>query len=449
MLSLRRLFAPFAVTAVVVVAGCSGSTAAAPVTVTMTAGPGAPGPTSGSFDLDSTAAAPILQPPTPVPNLSAPASPTSPPPTSPPPAISPGPRITTVPAADATGVSPIAPVVVNVTAGSIGSVSVTNPDGRSVKGTYSADRSRWTSGEPLAYDGTYTITAAANGPTGTSTSSGNFTTLTPRVTVFPSFFPNPSMKAVGIGQPMVVIFDKPPADRAAAERALTVTTVPAVQGTWSWIDRRTVHYRPKQFWKPGTKITVSANLYGVDLGNGMYGEMDRTLDVTVGPSKIAKIDDATKQMQVFIDGKLVRTVPVSMGQSKEIAVAGKKISLVTPSGIYIAQEKYPVKRMSSATYGLPTDYDLGYDKNIPLAVRLSNGGIFVHSAPWSVADQGVRNVSHGCININPQAARWFYNTFSFGDVVEVTGTSTALAPTDGFGDWNIGWSTWQQGSVLN
>ncbi len=363
--------------------------------------------------------------------------------------ISPGPRITTVPAADATGVSPIAPIVIDVTAGTIGSVSVTNPDGRSVKGSYAADRSRWTSSEPLAYAGTYTISAAANGPTGTSTSVGRFTTVAPRVTVFPSLFPNPSMTTVGIGQPMVVIFDKPPADRAAAERALTVTTVPAVQGAWSWIDRRTVHYRPKEYWKPGTKITVAANLYGVNLGNGMYGEIDRTLEVTVGPSKIAKINDATKQMQVFIDNKLVRTVPVSMGQSKEIAVAGKKISLVTPSGIYVAQEKYPVKRMSSATYGLPTDYDLGYDKNIPLAVRLSNGGIFVHSAPWSVADQGVRNVSHGCININPEAAQWFYNTFSFGDIVEVTGTSTALAPTDGFGDWNMAWSTWQQGSVLN
>ena len=129
-------------------------------------------------------------------------------------------------------------------------------------------------------------------------------------------------------------------------------------------------------------------------------------------------------------------------------MAAKKISLVTPSGVYVAREKYAVKRMSSAAYGLPTSFDLGYDKDIPLAVRISAGGIFVHSAPWSVADQGVRNVSHGCININPDAAKWFYGTFGFGDVVTVTGTNTQLAPTDGFGDWNIPWSTWQDGSAL-
>ena len=128
--------------------------------------------------------------------------------------------------------------------------------------------------------------------------------------------------------------------------------------------------------------------HGVDLGDGLYGETDRTLELTVGPSKVAKIDDATKQMKVYVDGKLARTIPVSMGRNQQITVDGTDISFVTPSGTYVVQEKYEVKRMSSATYGLPTSYELGYDKDIPLAVRLSAGGIFVHSAPWSVDDQG-------------------------------------------------------------
>ena len=115
----------------------------------------------------------------------------------------------------------------------------------------------------------------------------------------------------------------------------------------------------------------------------------------------------------------------------------------------LAQEKYEVKQMSSASYGLPTDYSLGYDSAIPLAVRLSNSGISDHSAPWSVADQGVRNVSHGCINMPPDDAQWFYDTFSYGDIVTVTGTSTQLAPDDGYGDWNIPWEQWLQGSALN
>jgi len=360
----------------------------------------------------------------------------------------PGPGIVTVPPADAADVSPIAPVTVTVATGSITEASITTPEGRVLDGSISDDGRAWTSTEPLGYGRTYTIDATATDATGTSTATSTFTTLKPVGTIFPSFFPNPDMKTVGVGQPLVVIFDKPPADKAAAEKALTVTTVPKQDGSWYWWDERTVHYRPQHYWQAGTKITLDANVYGVDLGDGMYGETDRTLTLTIGPKKVALIDDATKQMQIFVDDKLTQTVPVSLGRDKTVTVGGKGISFITPSGIYVAQERYEVKQMSSATYGLPVDFDLGYDSAIPLAVRLSNSGIFIHSAPWSVKDQGVRNVSHGCININPTAAKWLYNNFSFGDIVEVTGTSTRLESHDGFGDWNIPWNQWLAGSAL-
>jgi len=272
--------------------------------------------------------------------------------------------------------------------------------------------------------------------------------VAPAATIFPSFEPPPDRGQVRVGQPLSVIFDKAPPDKAAAERALAVTSVPAQPGGWYWTDERTVHYRPQVYWQAGTKITVDAKVYGVDLGGGLYGETDRTLNLTIGPSKIASVDDATHQMTVTIEGQVVRTIPVSMGRDESITVDGKEISFVTPSGIYVAQEKYEVKQMNSSTYGLPTSYDLGYDSAIPLAVRLSNSGIFAHSAPWSVADQGVRNVSHGCINMPPDAAQWFYDTFSYGDIVTVTGTSTQLAPDDGYGDWNIPWDQWLKGSAL-
>ena len=339
--------------------------------------------------------------------------------------------------------------MITVSNGALDAVRVTNPEGRAVKGTFSPDKIGWRSAEPLGYGRSYAIAATATNLDGVkSKSASTFTTLEPQDTAYPSFFPNPTMKTIGVGQPMVVSFDKAPTDRAAVENALTVTTVPAVKGSWFWWDDKTLHYRAQDYWKSGTQITVDADVYGVDLGDGLYGETDRTLKVTVGPSKVAKIDDATKQMKVYRDGALVRTIPVSMGRNQQITVGGTDISFVTPSGTYVVQEKYQVKRMSSATYGLPTSYELGYDKDIPLAVRLSAGGIFVHSAPWSVDDQGERNVSHGCINISPEHAKWFYDNFSYGDVVTVVGTSTSLEPTDGYGDWNIPWNEWKQGSAL-
>ena len=358
--------------------------------------------------------------------------------------------ISMVPGDATVGVSVLEPVVVRATNGTLDDVVMTNPEDREVAGQLSADGATWTSAEPLGYGRTYRIDATAADPVGLiTTSSSSFTTVEPAGLIFPSFVPPPDRGVVGVGQPISVIFDSPPPDKAATERALTVTSVPAQVGGWYWVDERTVHYRPEVYWQAGTQVTVDAKVYGIDLGDGIYGETDRTMNLTIGPSKIASIDDGTKQMTVTIDGQVARTIPVSMGRDESVTVDGKVISFVTPSGIYVAQEKYPVKQMSSATYGLPTSFDLGYDSEIPLAVRLSNSGIFAHSAPWSVADQGVRNVSHGCINMPPDAAQWFYDTFSYGDIVTVTGTSTQLAPDDGFGDWNVPWDQWVQGSALS
>jgi lipoprotein-anchoring transpeptidase ErfK/SrfK len=369
--------------------------------------------------------------------------------TSSPPVAVPEPEVTVVPKNAADEVSPIEPVEVRAKNAKLAEVSVTNPEGKQVKGTLSADRTRWTSAEPLGYGREYTVKAVAGGINGKKArKTASFTTLQPAETVYPSFFPPPSISTVGVGQPIAVIFDKPPADRAAAERALKVTAEPKTEGSWYWRDDKTVHWRPKEYWQPGTKVTVDAKIYGVNLGEGMYGKTSRTLNYTIGPAKIATIDDRTHQMTVTVDGKTVQQFPVSMGRSDSATVDGKTISFITPSGTYVAQEKYEVKQMSSASYGLPTDNALGYDSQIPLAVRISNSGIFVHAAPWSVADQGVRNVSHGCINLSPEAGRWFYDNFSYGDIVTIANTSTQLEPTNGFGDWNIPWDEWRQGSAL-
>ncbi len=407
-----------ALTAILTVAACTAGTSTTVTTLTTTAGSAAPGDPAQSEAASSTV--PVSR------------------------AV-----ITSTPGDAATGASVLSPVVVTAANGTLDTVAVTNPEGRGVIGAVSADGTTWTSAEPLGYGRTYRIDATARDTAGLSTSSSSsFTTVAPAGVIFPSFEPPPDRGQVGVGQPISVIFDKAPPDKAAAERALTVTTVPAQVGGWSWVDERTVHYRPQVYWQAGTQITVNARIYGVDLGGGFYGETDRTLNLTIGPSKIATVDDATHQMTVTIDGQVARTIPVSMGRDESTTVDGKTISFVTPSGIYVAQEKYDVKQMNSSSYGLPTSYDLGYDSAIPLAVRLSNSGIFAHSAPWSVADQGVRNVSHGCINLPPDAAQWFYDTFSYGDIVQVTGTSTQLAPDDGYGDWNIGWEQWLQGSAL-
>jgi lipoprotein-anchoring transpeptidase ErfK/SrfK len=372
---------------------------------------------------------------------------TAPSPTAPP---APPAQLTITPKTGSSGLSPKAPIKVTAAGGTIQGVRLENADGKPVKGTTAADGSSWTASEPLGYDKSYTLTAtAANADGKKTTAHSSFRTVTPGNFTMPSFGALEGGGTFGTAMPITLHFDEPITNRAAAEKALSVTTTPKVTGSWYWIDNQNVHYRGKAYWKAGTKITVAAHLYGVNLGNGLYGQADKAVSFTIGRSQTAVINDATHTMIVYINGKKARTIPVSMGRGGSIVVNGRTISFWTQSGVHVVLEKHAVKHMDSSSYGLPVDSPLGYSEDIPLATRISASGEFIHAASWSVGDQGVRNVSHGCVNISPANAQWFYNTFRYGDPVDIRGTGHPLPLTDGLGDWNLSWTQWRQGSALH
>jgi lipoprotein-anchoring transpeptidase ErfK/SrfK len=107
----------------------------------------------------------------------------------------------------------------------------------------------------------------------------------------------------------------------------------------------------------------------------------------------------------------VRVMPASMG----------KPGYETPLGTFEVLEKFRYLVMDSSTYGVPIDAPEGYRIETEYAVRLTWGGIFVHAAPWSVESQGYENVSHGCINLSTENARWFYDNVQVGDLVTIVG----------------------------
>ncbi len=357
--------------------------------------------------------------------------------------------VATVPRAGTRDISPLTPIRVRVSAGTLDSVRLVNEADKAVGGTLSADRRTWQTTEELGYAKTYTLTAAASNAEGRQTSStATFSTVVPDNYTMPSFGQLRAGGTFGVGMPITVHFDEPISDRATAERSLRVTTTPKVAGSWFWIDDQNVHYRPRKYWTPGTTVRVQAKVYGVHLGNGLYGQADQSMSFRIGRSQVAIIEDSQHMMYVYISGKRVRTIPVSMGRGGSIKVAGHTIDFWTRSGPHVVLEKYAVREMSSESYGLPVDDPLGYKEKIPLATRISGAGEFVHAASWSVGDQGYRNVSHGCVNISPANADWFFHTFRYGDIVDIRGTPMRLALTDGLGDWTIPWSTWLKGSAL-
>ncbi|HSV65992.1 MAG TPA: Ig-like domain-containing protein [Mycobacteriales bacterium] len=363
-------------------------------------------------------------------------------------------HVVVAPGAGARDVALATPVTVTTPDGTLSSVRLVSPAGKVVKGSLSGDKTSWRSNELLGYAKTYTVTAVAKNAQGTSSQTvSRFSTVTPANLTMPSFGALERGGTFGVGMPVTVHFDEPIPDRATAERSLEISTSPRAVGSWSWIDSQNVHWRPKvssgHYWKPGTKITVKVKVYGVALGRGLYGQADKSVSFTIGRSQLAIINDATHMMTVYINGKVARKIPVSMGRGGWIRVGGNTIDFWTRSGPHVVLEKYPVKEMSSESYGLPISSPLGYKEKIPLAVRISGGGEFVHAASWSVADQGYQNVSHGCVNISPANADWFYSTFRYGDIVDIRGTARELALTDGLGDWTLSWAQWVKGSALN
>ena len=194
-----------------------------------------------------------------------------------------------------------------------------------------------------------------------------------------------------------------------------------------------LHYRPADYWAKGTTISASADLRRLQLSKGTWGYGDATTVYSIGSRLIATVDVTKHVMDVVQDGRLLRTVKVSTGRDK----------YPTKGGVHLVLEKTKLKIMDSATVGIPRKSPEGYYEKVPNSVRISYSGEFVHSAGWSVEDQGVRNVSHGCVNVSPEDAAWFFDLVKRGDVVDVINASVPPKLSDpGMSDWNIPFSSW-------
>lgn len=336
-------------------------------------------------------------------------------------------------------ISPVTPIVVTASHGALSAASVTNTSSSAtVAGRLSADRTSWTSTEPLGYGKHYSVTATGAGADGKPvTVRRTVTVLTPAAQTYPSLIPAPGHADVGVGQPLVVRFDHPVTDRAAVQKAMTVTSTPAQPGAWYWMSKTEVHYRPPAYWKAGTRIALRAAVYGVDLGGGVYGQTDRTLDVRVHDSWLAKADGAAHKQWIYHQGTLVKTMSISLGDPAH----------PSHEGPHVVSQKSPWVIMDSSTYGVGPGQPGYYREKVLWDERISNDGEFEHAAPWSVGQQGSSNVSHGCVNMSVADATWFFTHFGLGDVVEISHSGGPRLPVwDTYGDWAVSWQQWLAGT---
>lgn len=325
--------------------------------------------------------------------------------------------------------------------GKIDEATLTTANGKStidgqVTGT------QWVASERLEPGTGYVFTVKGTGEDGKQkTLKRTFTTqaLTLQQQTYPSVAPLKN-ETVGVGMPVIVTFDLPVKNKALYERNMQVKTDKDVEGSWSWISDRVVHYRPKNFWPAGTKVTVDLHLNGLPAGNGIYGQQDQKIPFRIGRKVVSTVDIKAYRLTVRINDKVVRTIPVTTGNNK----------FRTRRGTKVIMEKLPKVDMDAATTGIdPASADYYNISDVKWAMRVTNSGEFLHAAPWSVASQGRANVSHGCTGMSTANAGWLYRQSKRGDVVEFKNSPRATEEQNGWTDWNVSWGDWKRGSALS
>ncbi|MFJ7084996.1 Ig-like domain-containing protein [Streptomyces griseus] len=335
--------------------------------------------------------------------------------------------------------TPGGPVKVTLAHGKLKAVSVTAGKGGALAGKISADGRTWTS-ERVAAPGTaYTVEAK---DTGGGSDRAAFTTAAAEKVNKLSLAPGKNT-TVGIAQPLSVVFDHPVKDKAAVEKVLKVTTSNGTEGSWGWLQdysgKDRVDWRPEEYWKPGTKVTLDARLNGVNTGaDGGWFVRDYATTFTVGAAQVVEVDLDRHRLALRRDGKQVLDLPMSAGTP-----GGEKASW---RGTAVLMSKEGTINMRSETVGLGD----AYDKMVDYSMRLTWSGMYAHAAPWNARHFGQANRSSGCVGMSDADAAALYGQVRVGDPFEMTGSEAkgTVAEGNGYGAWNVSWADWQAKSAL-
>lgn len=310
----------------------------------------------------------------------------------------------------------------------------------SVHGDLNKSKSAWKASDVLTPSGKYQIHMVGKTKSGKKTKhTTSFSTqrLSSANQIHPNLQSTRSGR-VGVGAPVILKFDKPVHDKARFQRRLHVSNSSKQEGTWSWVNDREVHYRPKTWWKSGTKVKVRADLKSVNAGNGKYGQESISTNFTVGKKVHTKVNLNTDTAKVYVDGKRRKKIPISAGKPGD----------ATRSGTTLIMEKHTNYRMTSESVGKPSSGPDSYDLRVAYALRITNSGEFLHSAPWNSGYFGKTNQSHGCTGMSVADAKWIYKHVPIGSPVTTTGSDRKLEKGNGWTDWNQSYASFKKGSAL-
>ncbi|WP_084118053.1 L,D-transpeptidase [Kocuria marina] len=338
-------------------------------------------------------------------------------------------RVEVSPGADASMVNPVDPVVVTADGGELTDVTVSAASsGERIEGELAEGGHEWRSNAPLAFDETYTVDYTARAGDRDSTGQSVFSTVDAAHEADVALNVKDG-QTYGVWQVVEFNFSEPVVNKDEVEKAVTVDGAHR-DGAFRWYSDRKLRFRPEQPWDPNAKVTVTANILGKDLGNGMIGNGNKTVSFSTGAEQRAFVDNNTKTLVAYVNGKETGRWPVTLGNPDWPSTTGKKV-IIEQAASYAFKASSLNLKPGDPHYYPPFDAS-----NVS---RLTWSGEFIHQAlPSAMPVLGVANVSHGCVGMPPEGAAYIFETFRPGDMVEVVNTDYPQAdPDDGYGDWNI------------
>ncbi|MEU9046983.1 MULTISPECIES: Ig-like domain-containing protein [unclassified Kitasatospora] len=336
----------------------------------------------------------------------------------------------------AQGVAPTA-LQVSVSHGKLTAVDVTDKDGKPVQGSITPDGTGWKPAVALAPGTTYTVNAQAKDADGlVSAATSAFTTVSPGKQVST----NDNIadgQTYGVGMIVKVDFSSKIVNKDAVAKGITFETDNGTEVKGHWFGDNRIDFRPAEYWKPNTKVTIHYRLKNVEVAPGVWGDIDKDEPFTIGRSQVSTADAATHLMTIVRDGKST-TVPATLGDEQHPSWGGTMVIM----------SKENVTHMNSQTVGLGSEYNI---PDVPHAMRLTRSGTYLHGNYWYKGDPfGKANTSHGCVALkdveggsDTSPAGSFFNSSLIGDVVTVVNTKEkTVAPDNGLSGWNLPWPTW-------
>ena len=351
--------------------------------------------------------------------------------------------VTVAPTAEEVEINPVTPIKVTTEDSTLTEVKLSTVDAQGAPvdapGTINKAGNEWTNSEPLAFDSLYTVSWKAKDSQGAE-GSGESTFSTVSAANEADVSINVVEGATyGVGQIIEFNFSEPVVNKAEIEKAIKVTGGGDQRGKMRWYSDYMARYRPEKYWAANSAIKIQANILGLDLGNGMIGNGNVTRNFSTSDKHYAFVDNKTKTAKLYVNDKLVHENLVTLGNPEWPSVVGQLVVLEQADKYFFNPTSLKLKE------GDPHYYEPFWATNVS---RLTESGVFVHQAlPSAYPYVGVANVSHGCIGMMPEDAKYFFDLFNPGDIVETVNTDYPQAdPDDGYGDWNIPFEHYQDSS---